>query len=412
MMRVGVGYCNDNNAFLAGKVIAEEAMEKGNIEIPSLVFAFCHGQLDDSDFMRGLRSVVGNDVPILGGSAAGIITNDFLCYENHPAGAAVLASDTLNFMISVSGDLDGDELLAGKAMARKLPAGPEDKLLFILYDSIKIPGTESSPPVMNASPPLIRGIEDTLKPGVPVLGAGVVSSFGFGPTRQFCGSYTGAQSVVGVLMGGDFEPYYRIMHGCAPKDGVYHTITKIDGPVIYELDGRPVVEIIDEMYGSREWRTQNPVKRLTLGVNMGERFSEFKEGAYVNRLIAGVLPDGDGIVIFEPDLAEGTETLFMLRDGNMMIESARRNSKELMEQIVSEGRRPVFGLYIDCAGRSAGFSDTATEEADEVRDVLNSYNTPLLGFYSGVEVAPLLGKSRGLDWTGVLIVLTEERETL
>jgi len=31
----------------------------------------------------------------------------------------------------------------------------------------------------------------------------------------------------------------------------------------------------------------------------------------------------------------------------------------------------------------------------------------LLGFYSGVEVAPLLGKSRGLDWTGVLLVFAK-----
>jgi hypothetical protein len=30
---------------------------------------------------------------------------------------------------------------------------------------------------------------------------------------------------------------------------------------------------------------------------------------------------------------------------------------------------------------------------------------PLLEFYSGVEVAFLQGKSRGLEWTGVLLVL-------
>ena len=33
---------------------------------------------------------------------------------------------------------------------------------------------------------------------------------------------------------------------------------------------------------------------------------------------------------------------------------------------------------------------------------------PLLGFYSGVEIAPFMGGSRALDWTGVLIVLSEE----
>jgi len=64
--------------------------------------------------------------------------------------------------------------------------------------------------------------------------------------------------------------------------------------------------------------------------------------------------------------------------------------------------------YIDCAGRAATYLHTTIEEAAEVQEVFNHYNTPLLGFYSGVEIAPLLEKSRGLDWTGVLLVLAEE----
>ncbi len=32
---------------------------------------------------------------------------------------------------------------------------------------------------------------------------------------------------------------------------------------------------------------------------------------------------------------------------------------------------------------------------------------PFLGFYSGVEIASLMGRSRGLDWTGVLIIFAE-----
>jgi len=50
--------------------------------------------------------------------------------------------------------------------------------------------------------------------------------------------------------------------------------------------------------------------------------------------------------------------------------------------------------------------DSETEEAQEVCDVFNTDDIPLIGFYSGVEVAPLLGKSRGLDWTGILTVIT------
>ena len=408
-MKTGIGYCNEKDAILSGKKVAEKAIEKGAIESPGLVLAFCSGQLDHDYFFKGLQSVVGNKVPIIGGSAVGLITNDHLSYDGYPAGAAIVQLDGGRCDVASEGDLDKDERVAAKKLMEKLSNGLDSKLLLMFYDSIKIPATETSPPIMNASRPLIKGLEEKLNSNIPIVGAGVVGDFNFSPTRQFCGFHVGDQSVVGTLLAGDFEPYSRIMHGCTPKDGIYHTITKIEGPVIYEVDGQPIVEMIDEMYANQDWQSQIPAKRLTIGINRGEKYGDFEESEYVNRLIAGVLPKGEGVVLFEMDLEEGTEILFMLRDATKMIESAKKNSIELIEQIKSDDRSPVFGLYIDCAGRTAGFSDTLTEEAAEVQHVFNKYEVPLLGFYSGVEVTPLLGKSRGLDWTGVLLILAKEK---
>ena len=350
----------------------------------------------------------GKHPPIIGGSAIGILTNENLSYEGWPAGAVILQSDSLRCKIAAVGNLDHDERQAGEQFANTLTGGPEDKLLLLFYDSIKIPATETSPPIMNASPPLISGIEQTFGVNIPIIGAGVLGDYAFGPTKQFCGSYVGSQSVVGTLLAGDFEPYFRIMHGCVPMDGLYHTITKIQGAVIYELNGKPIVNMIDAMYGNQEWRTQVPVKRLSLGLNMGGKYEDFQESHYVNRLISGVLPGGEGIVIFEPDLEKDMEIQFMIRDADEMMESVRNNSIELLEKIYADKRTPVFGLYIDCAGRSASVSETLTEEASEVIDIFNREKIPLFGFYSGVEIAPFQGKNRGLDWTGILMVITKE----
>ncbi len=198
-----------------------------------------------------------------------------------------------------------------------------------------------------------------------------------------------------------------ITHGCSPLDGKYRTITKMQGSNIYELDGQPIVEIIDQIYDDQSWRTQHPLELLTIGLNCGERFM-YEEDKYVNRLITGVLPDGNGIGMFEADLKEGVEIQFMLRDGNKMISSAKEKAEHIMQNIIDDQRTPLFALYTDCAGRTAGQSNTESEEAGEIQTVVNKYATPLLGFYSGVEVAPILGQCRGLDWTGVLIVLDKD----
>ncbi|MCK4803941.1 MAG: FIST C-terminal domain-containing protein [Spirochaetes bacterium] len=404
-MKVGIGYCNKPEPFLSGKKVVEDAITKSGIDKPNFIIAFCNGHVDHNEFFRGLQSVAGKKVPIIGGSAIGIITNEDLSYEGHPAGALVVQSDTIRHRVAVAGNFNKDEKLAGKILADKLSNETEDKLLLIFYDSIKKAALKTAPPVMNASPLLIEGIEEKINSDIPVIGAGLIGDYAFSQTKQFCGSYVDSQNLVGLMLNGDFEPYYKIMHGCTPLDGIFHTITKIKGDVVYEVDGKPIVEIIDNMYRTQDWREQHPLQLLTIGVNYGKRHEMFQESNYVNRLITGILPGGEGVGIFEPGLEEGTEIQFMWRDTEGMLESAKRNSAELMKQIEEYGRKAFFGLYIDCAGRAAKFSTIKTEEASEVQKIFNQYNTPFLGFYSGVEIAPLRGKSRGLDWTGVMLVL-------
>jgi hypothetical protein len=42
-------------------------------------------------------------------------------------------------------------------------------------------------------------------------------------------------------------------------------------------------------------------------------------------------------------------------------------------------------------------SSTSYEEASEIQRVLNEHNASLIGFYSGVDMAPFFKKGRGLD---------------
>lgn len=404
-MKVGIGFCDEWDAFVSGRKSAAEAIERGDIERPDCTLAFCHGQMSHEEFLRGILSITGEGVPVLGGSAIGVITNDHLSYEGHPSAVAVFQWESVLCRFEVAKILNGDAKSAGRELVCRLSSRESDRLLLIFYDSIQVPSGGTNGPVLNASSLVVQGIEQEVDPGTPLVGAGLIGDYSFGPVHQFCGGMISNQSIIGLMLGGAITPFCRIMHGCTPLDGRYHTITRMEGSSIFELDGRPVVEMIDEIYGNRVWRLQHPVHLLALGVNHGERWGTPRESEYVNRLIAGILPDGSGVSLFETDFQLGEEIQFMIRDNNTMVESAARNSLELMEDIEKSGKRPHFALYIDCAGRASAHSNAVVEEAWEVQKALNSHGIPLLGFYSGVEIAPLLRKSRGLDWTGVLIVL-------
>ncbi|MBF0206127.1 MAG: FIST C-terminal domain-containing protein [Oligoflexia bacterium] len=410
-MKIGIGFGTKKNSLQLAKEVCEMALKESNIARPSIVFAFCNDKVDFDGYFNCLKEIFGSNLPIVGGSSVGIITNTFLSYNEYTAGIVVVESDSIEFVVASANNIDQNEKVAGETLAKKLSLGINNrsKLFMMFYDSIKIPAMPNSPPIMNASPPLIAGIESALSQMLPIIGAGLMGDMYFSPTRQFCGDSVSQQSVVGVVISGDFTPYFSIMHGCTPLDGIYHRITKMDGAVIYELDNKPIVGMIDRIYQNSNWKNEHPVRLLTMGVNCGDKYAPWEEEKYVNRLISGVLPDESGVIIFEPDLTEGTEVQFMLRDSRAMIRSAKENSRALVERIVAAGKKPFFGLYIDCAGRASMISDTPSEEAAEVQQICNSYGIPLFGIYSGVEVAPLLGKSRGLDWTGVLLIFAGDK---
>jgi hypothetical protein len=406
-MKVGVGFSKNKDAFSAGVEVAVNAMRSQGIDRADLVLAFRRGAPDHEEFYRGLRSIAGNHVPVIGGSAIGVITNHDLFYKEFASGAAVFNSDSLTHRIFCVDGLDADEEKSGEILGDALSKEADGKLILLFYDSLKRPPMGNMPPVLNSSSLLLKGLNKKFVKKTPIIGAGLLGDFEFNPTRQFCGSSVSHQKAIAALLNGDFNVHSCITHGCTPLDGIYYKITRMEGSIIYELDGKPIIQIIDDKYGSQTWRDQHPVKLLTIGVDSGDKFEMPDESTCINRLILGALPDGEGISIFEPDLENGTIIRFMIRDADEMIKSARENAEEIMGQIIAKGERPVFGLYIDCAGRTAEYQNIVTEEAAVVQDVFNRYGVQLLGFYSGVEIAPMPEKSRGLDWTGVLLIFSE-----
>lgn len=192
-----------------------------------------------------------------------------------------------------------------------------------------------------------------------------------------------------------------IMHGCTPM-GAYHTITASDGPAVLEIDGRPALEVIDDILGpaARSWE-EYPLY-LMLGVNRGDKFGPFREAEYATRVCLNIDRDRKALIMFEPDLRPGSE--IQLMRSNVDVRYIDDQVNALFDQL--DGRAPVFAFYIDCAGRAKVYAGTDYEEAEALQRALGD-RVPLLGFYSGVEIARVGHVMQALDLTGVLCLFSE-----
>jgi len=399
----GIGYHEDKDSFQTGRQAALNACESMTGDKGGLALAFCTGKHDIQAFFNGIRSVL-EDIPVIGGSALGIITNNDLGYDGYQGGVALLP-DTYTYAVAYEGDLDRDVIGTGRRLGEKIARerNLDEKLVFLIYDSIKSPPPPT--PVLNVSSYLLDGFEQGIgNAPPPIVGAGLIGDYVFSRVKQFCGDHIAEQHAVAVLFSGSCSFFSTIMHGCVPISD-YHRITRVEGPVVFEIDGKPALDIIENLLGINDWDKRLPLLLVTMGVNYGAKYGPYDENTYVNRLIVGVKPEEKALVLFDADFQNGTEFQFMRRNAELMLASAEKQCHDALAHIRQRNMHPFCALYLDCAGRASGYSGGEHEEASIVQSIIGEH-IPLFGFYTGVEIAPYLGKSRGLDWTGVLIILT------
>jgi hypothetical protein len=336
----------------------------------------------------------------VGGAAVGVFTNTDLSYEEYEANAVVFKCDSIRFKVFAESNLDKDEFTTGLKLGEqiRLAASDSDKGLVIFYDTIK----SRQPLLFNFATPLFKAIEQVVDPSLNCVGCGLVGDVQLMYSYQFFNDQVLQQHAVALLVSGKCQMHHVIMHGCKPAS-TYKTITRTEGPVIFEIDHRPALEVIDEMFPfDKKLSWDKYPLLLTLGLNRGNKFEEFNEEAYANRLCLAIDRDKKALIMFEPDLKASDEVQLMHR--SITLDYIQNGVDSLRRK--SEGQKQVFYLYINCFGRAKPFGGGILEDADEVRKIIGPEVT-FAGFYSGVEVAKVRNQIQALDWTGVLCLLSE-----
>jgi diguanylate cyclase (GGDEF)-like protein len=398
-MRVGVGYSDHPDSASAGTLAARAAVKNsGRRDACDVVLLFGTARHDMKMLRAAVAAEAGASARIYGGGAVGVITNDAFGYAGDQVGVACIWLDGSDWRALVDDGLLESERESGVRLGKGLAAlgTKRDSPVILLYDAVD--RTAGDVRLLMATW-LLAGIEEGMGFLPDLMGAGIQGDHVCTPTKQFVGGSIGEHCAMAFAFSDDICVDSVIMHGCRPASR-YYTVTKADGPVILEINGRPAIEFMDGILGPEIVPDQYPFF-LLFGINHGERW-EYDENNYASRLCLGLDKARGGIVMFEPDMQEGTEFQLMLRSFDFDYMALKIEA--LFDRL--DGRRPVFAMYFDCAGRCAGYGGVDIEDAYVLRRAVGS-RVPLLGLYSGVEIASLGGRPRGLDWTGVFCLFSQ-----
>ena len=400
-MKVGIGYSDNPESNVAGAQAVKTAVaQAGRDDACDMVLLFSTAQHDQKIMRQAIAAVIGDSVPVYGGCAAGIITNEYFGYAGDQIVAACIWLDDVSCEVLMEEGMNKGEEETGRRLGRRLaesgvnPASP----VMLLYDTFDF--TDGFR--MLTATKLLEGIEKGLGFFPDLAGMGMMGSHTPAPTKQWLGKDIGEHNAIALAFAGNIQMDSVIMHGCYPATG-YYTVTKAVGQVILEINGKPAIQFIDELLDSAVAPEQYPFF-LTFGINHGERWGEYDEDYYASRLCLAVDRDSGGIVMFEPDMVEGTEFQLMFRTLNP--DYVKPKIEKVFDEL--DGREPVFAVYINCAGRCAGYAGNDVEDAPAVQSAV-AERVPVLGLYTGVEIASIGGRPRGLDWTGVFCLFSQNK---
>lgn len=182
----------------------------------------------------------------------------------------------------------------------------------------------------------------------------------------------------GAALDPDVAVATRLTQGCVPFPGRFR-ITECSHNVIGSLDGRPALEVMQEVIGSER------------NVLVGLPVPGSDTGDYTARNLVGIDPKNKLIAI--GDLVEpGSEIIFCRRDRD----AARQDLSRIVDELRASVPAPRGGLYFSCLARGEHMFGARGAELRLIQRALGE--VPLVGFFCNGEIS----RDRLYGYTGVL----------
>ncbi|TSD03793.1 MAG: hypothetical protein Greene071421_589, partial [Parcubacteria group bacterium Greene0714_21] len=221
----------------AGKEAARTALEKLAGQKPDILFAYSSIQYDQEAVLKGVREVAG-DALVVGGSAAGEITSFSTVFDG--VNAMAIASDSIQFVTGIGEGVSKDSFGAGAKAAKAVlegGGGQKPDLFIMLPDGMTGNGAA-----------IVDGVKSVLGENASIVGGSLGDDYRFQKTFEYYQDQVLTDVVVGVGLYGKFSYGFGIKHGWEPI-GLPLKVTKAEGAVLKEVDGKPALNVYEEYFG-------------------------------------------------------------------------------------------------------------------------------------------------------------------
>ncbi len=393
-IQAGVGMSRHRNPKVAGREAVGKALEAAGIEKPDFVFMFASVGYNQQVLLDTVREAAAG-APLCGCSGEGIIAGGEADESSFAVAVMTIRSDQLRFSNGIAIGLDQDSAKAGRAIAEAIQpeVGPDTRALFLFPDGITVNFDR-----------LLAGLEGQLDLDrlLPLVGGTAGDNLELKRAYQYCNDQVVSRGVAWALLSGQARVAWAVNHACVPI-GVEHKVTRCEKNVIYEIDGRPALDVLKDYLtevGVEDWTMA--VLAFPIGFKAPESMKEYDQ--YIIRGMVGGKDDVTGSVTIPTEVSEGTSIWVTSRDYEKLAAGVEQAAEEIKAQLGDNPARLVF--HFDCAGRGKIFlrEQQKLHLLETLRGGIGP-DVPWLGFYTLGEISPVGGHNCFHNYTVALTVI-------
>ena len=260
-----------------------------------------------------------------------------------------------------------DSFSAGRSIAERLNQ-PGLRAVFVLSDGLQVNGSE-----------LVRGINAVIPDSVVVTGGLAGDGDRFQRTWIIKDGTSQCGYVTAVGMYGES---IRVGHGSKggwDMFGPERCVTRSKGNVLYELDGKPALQLYKEYLGERA--AGLPATGLLFPLAL--RSNSLDQKSLVRTILA--VDEATQSMTFAGDIPQGFLAQLMRANLDRLIDGASHAA--LMTKNGCRETTPALAIAISCVGRRLVLGERAEEEIEAAFDGLPG-GIHQIGFYSYGEISP------------------------
>ncbi len=337
----------------------------------TLVLVFCAPEfIDNPQPILDLAKAYPGST-LVGCSTAGEIFGTQV--QDHSLAVAVVQfQDTRIEKSSASVHKSAESFDAGKSIGERLKQ-PDLRAVFVLSDGNNVNGSE-----------LVRGINSALPQEVVVTGGLAGDGDRFKRTWVINEGKPVTDTVVAVGLYGQQVEIGFGSHGGWDIFGLERTVTRSEGNVLYELDGKPALQLYKEYLGDLAKGLPSSALLFPLALRANSADTQ----SIVRTVLA--VDEATQSMTFAGDIPQGYRAQLMKANFDRLIEGAAQAATKT-QAVKTNGSKTDNGdslsIAVSCVGRRLVLGERSEEELEAALEKLPN-KTRQLGFYSYGEISP------------------------